>query len=92
MSEWYPIATAPIDGTWIQADIPGNGKYNIIAWVDGYLDSNGNDCFGWTFMTDQEHPPCWTDGVCWGLNEDNEQSVLPVAWKPLVLQRNDRGD
>ena len=83
MSEWQDMSTAPIDGTPIQAEIPGNGKDNIIGWAWGFLNDNEEDCGGWCFMEDQEPPDCWTDGVCWGENEDGVQSVSPTRWKPL---------
>lgn len=66
---WQDISTAPRDGTDIQARIPGHGEDNIIAWQSGFMDENEEDCGGWAFTTDQEPPPCWTDGVCWGSNE-----------------------
>ena len=80
---WQSIETAPRDGTPIQADIPGNGKDNIIAWMDGFLNAADQNCYGWVFVEDQEPPACWTDGVCWESNEDGVKSVEPVAWKPL---------
>lgn len=83
MSEWQPIETAPRNGTWIQAEIPGNGSDNVIAWQIGYVDSDENECGAWTFMTDQEPPDCWTDGVCWDVNEDGVPSVKPIKWKLL---------
>lgn len=30
---WFPMETAPRDGTPIQAKIPGNGSDNIIRWM-----------------------------------------------------------
>lgn len=83
MSEWQSMDTAPRDGTPIQAEIPGHGSDNIIAWVNGYYDSDGLDCSCWAFVEDQEPPPCWTDGVCWDINEDEVASVKPTRWKPL---------
>jgi hypothetical protein len=80
---WYPIHTAPKDGTHIQAKIPGHGEDNIIAWMDGLIDSNGNDCGGWFFAEEQEPPDCWTDGVCWEVNEDGKPSAKPTHWKEL---------
>jgi hypothetical protein len=74
--------TAPRDRE-IQVDIPGHGKDNIIAWQDGYLDSNQEDCGAWAFVTEQEPPACWTDGICWEVNEDGIPSVKPVAWKEV---------
>lgn len=81
--DWQPIETAPRDGTPIQAEIPGNGSDNIIAWVGGYLDSDERECSCWVFVEDQEPPDDWTDGVCWEVNEDGVPSVKPTRWKPL---------
>jgi hypothetical protein len=83
MTEWQPIETAPKDGTAIQASIPGNGSDNVIAWFDDLLDSNGNPCGGWAFVSEQEPPECWTDGICWDVNEDGNPSVRPTEWKAL---------
>jgi hypothetical protein len=79
-----PISTAPKDGTWIQAEIPGHGSDNVIAWMDGLTDSEGNTCGGWSFVTEQEPPDCWTDGVCWAVNEDGAASITPIRWKELT--------
>lgn len=83
MSDWRDIATAPKDGTWIQAKIPGHGSDNVIAWIGDLLNSSEEECGGWAFMTEQEPPDCWTDGVCWARNEDDVPSVQPVSWKAL---------
>lgn len=80
--EWQPIETAPKDGTVIQARVPGNGSDNMIFWLAGLTDSDGNDCGGWSFAEDQEPPDCWTDGVCWDVNEDGAPSVQPTHWLP----------
>lgn len=80
-NDWQPIETAPKDGTPIQARIPGHGSDNIIAWFDGILDAAGEDCGGWQFVTDQEPPDDWTDGVCWAVNESGAASTLPMEWK-----------
>jgi hypothetical protein len=85
-SDWRPMATAPRDGTPIQATIPGHGSDNIIAWMDGFLNADEQDCCSWVFVEDQEPPPCWTDGVCWESNENDEPSVQPTAWKPIERQ------
>ena len=77
------IESAPKDGTWIQAVIPGHGSDNIIAWQNGFIDTDGNDSGSWCFMSEQEPPDCWTDGVCWESNEDLKPSVKPTKWKPL---------
>jgi hypothetical protein len=80
--DWQPISSAPKDGTAIQARIPGHGEDNIIAWISVGLDSDENDCWCWAFMSEQEPPECWTDGVCWEVNEDYVASVQPTHWKP----------
>ncbi|WP_298281170.1 hypothetical protein [Acidocella sp.] len=83
LSEGRPISTAPRDGTWIQAEIPGHGSDNIIAWLGGLEDEAGNECWAWHFMLEGQEPPdCWTDGVCWASNEDGAPSVQPTKWKP----------
>ena len=69
--DWQPIDTAPQDGTWIQVRIPNHGS------------DNEKDCGGWTFMTEQEPPSCWTDGICWDVNEDGVPSAQPTEWKHL---------
>lgn len=84
MSEmWQPMTSAPRDGTWIQARIPGHGSDNVIAWVDGLLGNDGQDCGAWAFMSEQEPPDCWSEGCCWEVNEDGVASVQPDAWKHL---------
>ena len=82
MSKWQTIDNAPKDGVCIQAKIPGHGSDNIISWQRGLLDSDGNECGGWAFMEEREPPDCWTDGVCWAVNEDGVASVAPTHWKP----------
>lgn len=81
--DWRPMKTAPRDGTPFQAKIPGHGADNIIAWTDGLVGSDEQDCGNWCFVDDQESPDDWTDGICWEVNEDGNKSVEPTAWKPL---------
>ena len=83
MSEWQPIETAPKDGPAFQAKIPGHGEDNVIAWVDGLVDGAERPCGGWEWMGENEPPDCWTDGICWEVNEDGQRSVHPSEWKPL---------
>lgn len=81
---WQGMDSAPRDGTDIQAEIPGNGKDNVIAWQSEVFFSGPNDyASAWAFTTDQEPPECWTDGVCWEVNEDGVPSVQPTRWKHL---------
>lgn len=78
---WLPIETAPKDGTEIQAKIPGHGSDNMIAWQDGFMNSDNQPCACWVFTSDQEPPDSWDDGVCWSTNASGEASVLPTHWK-----------
>ena len=81
---WQPIETAPLDGTEIQARIPGHGADNVIAWQhNAFMNTAGDDCGGWAFTRDQEPPDSWTDGICWEVNEDGEPSTQPTEWKRL---------
>lgn len=84
MSEWQEIETAPKDGKPIQVKIPGYGSDNIIAWHQGFVDAQEQDCGAWCFVEEQEPPNCWTDGVCWEANERDEKSVQPTHWKARV--------
>lgn len=83
---WRPIATAPKDGTTIQASIPGNGDDNMIAWVHGIEGENGT-VSAWTFTSEQEPPADWTDGWCWAVNDVGEPSTKPTHWKPAPPPR-----
>ena len=85
--ERHPIETAPKDGTEILAKIPNHGSYNVIAWKE-----IGPDWGGWCFTRDQEPPDSWTDGICWEVNEDLEQSVEPTYWMPLEALTQEQGD
>jgi hypothetical protein len=75
----------------IQARIPGYGDDNMIYWLeDCLLDSDGNDCGGWAFANEEQEPPqCWTDGVCWDVNEDGKPSVKPTHWMSSSAELSD---
>jgi len=81
MSEWKSIDTAPLDGTPIQARIPGNGEDNIICWDSDAVEGPDGPCGAWIFASEQEPPDCWTDGYCWEINEDGVRSMHPTHWK-----------
>ena len=83
MSDWKPIATAPKDGREIQARIPDHGDDNVIAWEPDCLENEHGSCGSWVFTRDQEPPEDWTDGYCWGVNEDGVPSTWPTEWKEL---------
>ena len=79
----WPMEDAPRDGTPLLAEIPGHGRDFVIAWRPGFLDSDERSCSAWVIVEDQEPPDCWTDGVCWDVNEDGVASVPPAGWRPL---------
>lgn len=88
VNDWQPMEIAPKDGTSFQAKIPGHGSDNMIAWVWGLVGFDGIVCGGWCFTSEQEPPDSWTDGICWEVNEDGEQSVQPTRWKKLNEARD----
>lgn len=85
MGQWQPIDTAP-SGVAIQARIPGHGDDNVITWEAFAVEGPDGPCGAWVFISDQEPPPCWTDGYCWEVNEDGARSAWPTEWKPLATK------
>ena len=81
MSEWQSIETAPKDGTIILAKIAGHPCECRIKWSEGFIDSDERDCGCWVSV-DDDCPEDWTDGVCWFVNADENQSSQPTHWKP----------
>lgn len=92
MTEWHDISSAPRDGTPIQAEIPGYGQDNVISWQSGFYDSDEQPCGAWVFVEEREPPGCWTDGVCWDVNEDLMPSVKPTKWRPLPSGKTEARD
>ena len=84
--DWQSIETAPRDGTPILVRIPGHGDENVVWWEEGYLNSAGEDCGCWAFLDIDGGPKCWTDGVCWEVNEYGIPSVKPTHWAPIPEQ------
>ncbi len=84
MSGWQEMKTAPRDGRTVQARIPGHGDDNLIAFhfIGDCASEDGGPASGWTFVTDQEPPECWSDGWCWASNEYGATSIQPTHWKP----------
>lgn len=81
---WRDIASAPRDGTPIQALIPGHGADAIIRWDGPFLSEDEDECFSWVMADDQEPPDSWCDGVCWHANSHGKPSVQPTHWKPAA--------
>jgi hypothetical protein len=88
--KWQPIETAPKDGSPFLALV--NGVAYAIAWTDGLLNSDEDDCGGWYIADYQEPPASWTDGVCCEINGDGQRSAQPTGWKPLTQDATPRLD
>lgn len=82
MSEWQPIETAPRDGTAILVKTVGD-HYLEAYWGDSLMNKAEHFCSGWFANKEDNHPACWTDGVCWESNADEEPSDPPILWTPL---------
>ena len=81
--DWQPIETAPKNGTVIKTRIPGHGSDNTIAWEGGLFDRDDDECGGWFYIGNSDPPECWTDGICWAQNENDQPSVRPTHWTPI---------
>lgn len=60
--------------------MPGGREFvGCRIWVE---DGEGGS---WAWATADDHEPhapkCWTDGVCWGQNEDGVPSKQPRHWR-----------
>ena len=85
---WQPMETAPRDRC-IAVLLEDNVTTGFVWWEEGLIDSNGNDCGGWSWV-DEEPPDSWTEGYCWEVNEDLKRSMQPVCWRELTdLDRAD---
>ena len=66
---WRPTETAPsVKNVFVFLE-SGQTLYAFYH-VDGY----------WCATYENQAPPCWTDGICWGSNEDLEPSIRPLLW------------
>lgn len=81
MTEFQPIDTAPLDGTTITVKTAGGHIFRAAAY-NGFINEKEEDVWAWVAVNEGDYPSCWTDGVCWGENEDGIPSDRPVEWKP----------
>lgn len=81
MMNWQPIETAPKYADTVKLRT-ASGAVLSGFWHDQLLDSDGRECGGWASADGEEYPPCWTDGICWTVNEDGEPSDPPTHWAP----------
>jgi len=54
----------------------------VAAFYDPTFDG---DLGAWVASNEGEHPVSWTDGACWGSNDQEMPSDPPVAWMHLPL-------
>lgn len=84
---WRPIAEAPRDGTRVVVYTTG-GHALVASWQFACcIGSDGTEADAW--MAQGIHPRCWTDGICWERNEDDEPSDAPTHWQPLPAPPED---
>ena len=76
MSYWQPIADAPRDNTSVIVKT-SSGSVFAASWYD-YTGEGAQ----WGADEEGLHPDCWTDGLCWYRNEDDEPSDQPIAFVP----------
>jgi hypothetical protein len=77
---YEPIATAPVDGTFIRVRTKSGAEFVAGYMVDGFIDADGRTCGSWAARDLGGHPPSWTGGVCWECNEHGVASDTPVEW------------
>lgn len=70
---WFPIKDAPKDTPLVVMTRDIQTVVAIFAPFDG-------GSYAWQAWREDEHPKCWTDGVCWGANENQEPSDPPKWW------------
>lgn len=79
MSEWLDPSIAPHNRPVIVITQRGRIFKAKIADI-------GDAEFNWSWATAEEDDPvpnCWTDGVCWDVNGDEERSDWPVGWMDI---------
>jgi len=79
---WLPIDSAPYD-TQVRVKV-GGMTFVARLIADGSMSDLDTACDQWTAEIDGEHPPCWSGGACWEINEDESPSLQPTAWMPIV--------
>lgn len=50
-----------------------------------YVEDGEGGCTTWATAEEYEPaaPECWTDGVCWGSNDEGKPSRKPAAWRSI---------
>lgn len=79
---WDGLTTAP-SHTAVMVETESGYRFPALWDPQGAVDSNEEGCGCWVAAIEGFHPPCWTDGQCWSVNEDEKASDWPVRWRPL---------
>ncbi len=78
---WQPIEPAPVN-TRVHIRTLDGAEFDAVRDFDGE-DEGGNAVVAWREADEGTAPECWSDGVCWAVNEDEMRSDPPVSWMPL---------
>lgn len=79
---WRPIETAPYE-TAVKIKV-GNMTFHAMLVPDASENEDGS-CDQWCAVIEGEHPPCWSGGACWWSNENEDRSMQPEAWMPILF-------
>jgi transcription elongation factor Elf1 len=85
----YNMDEAPRNGTVVLLKVGESMSFDA-RWQEGFMDSDEQDCGCWVALHEGEHPPCWSEGVCWSSNQDESESIQPTAWMyvpPPVMEQ-----
>lgn len=83
-AQWNPVGTDPAD-YWVEVRTEPDAEFTYTAkWLRQrrWTDEDGQEQTGQWVAKDLA-PPCWTDGLCWAVNEAGEPSGQPVEWREL---------
>lgn len=72
-------------------DLPPLEHHVILTMANGiefvgcriWVEDGERGCWAWATADEYEPkaPKCWSDGVCWGRNEDCKPSKQPRHWR-----------
>lgn len=78
---WRPIESAPRDCSHVL--ILTRGRWAFEAYFGESVEGEDGECWTWAAVHEGIHPPCWSGGLRWSVNEDGEPSDPPIGWMPL---------
>jgi hypothetical protein len=80
VDDWQSPGCAPLD-TEITVKTATGCEFRAI-WKFGLIGEDGKETGAWCATKNNDHPPCWTDGICWRVNDAGEPSDPVMWWKP----------